>query len=294
MNIILRFALILSIFVISCNPEDQDHLKIPAPVSGGSVRAQVPPENSFFDFTDLSQAKIVMDLSAYDFEGGALIESYEIFVSFTDFSSGASTDPELYTSVTSFPTTLEITAEDIADFLELPNGIDDLDGGDTFAFTMEVHMKDGRVFTADNTSDDIVLENNSRGTFFFNTFVGCPSDLAGNYKLEIVSSNIGLNNFAQSLDGTVTELSPAVYALSDGTMDIFGPDFPIGMRFLEICGNIIVQSPSIDYPTLVIYNQGPGTGYDPDTGVITFDITYNDGSCCGLGGIQYTFTATPQ
>lgn len=294
LKIFASLTMVTLLIVAGCNPEDQDHLKIPALVSGGTVRAVLPPENSFLDFTDITKAKLIMDLTAYDFEGGKLVQSYDIYVSYTDLSAGETYDEKLYTKVTTFPSRLEITSQNLADFFELPNGIDDLDGGDTFAFTMEVHMKDGRIFTAENTSDDIVLENNSRGTFFLNTFVGCPSALAGNYKLEIVSSNIGLGNFAQSLDATITQVSPAVYELSDGTMDFFGPDFPIGMKFLEICGSIFIQAPSVDFPTLVIFNQGAGTSYDQETGVITFDVTYNDASCCGLPGIQYTFTATPE
>ena len=61
-NKVLIYALLTTVAFVGCNPEDQDHLKVPAPVSGGSVWAVIPPENSFFDFTDLSTAKLVWNL----------------------------------------------------------------------------------------------------------------------------------------------------------------------------------------------------------------------------------------
>lgn len=282
--------LLFGVFAISCNEEDNDHLVVDV-VSAGSVRAIVPAEFSFLNFEDLPNAKYVMDLTAYDFEDGNLIESYDIYGTYTSYVFGETSDRVLLESVTSFPSRVEFTAAELAQAFGVPNGIDGLSGGDTFAFDMEVQMKDGRTFTAANTSDDIVLENNSRGTFFLNTFVGCPSALAGTYTLDLVSSNIPASNFTTPLDATIVALTPGVYTIDDGTMGLFGT--PVGLQFAEICGEITVTEPSVNFATLVIYNQLAGTSFDPATGVITFDLVLDDNTCCGAAGIEFKFTATP-
>jgi hypothetical protein len=112
-----------------------------------------------------------------------------------------------------------------------------------------------------------------------------------------VSSNIGPENFRSPFDITITKVGSDQYRLSDGTMDIFregDAPFPIGLDFRDVCENVAIVRPSPDFPTLVLFDNKGGSSYDPVTGVLTFDIVYNAGSCCGLAGIEYKFTATPK
>ncbi|WP_242082678.1 hypothetical protein [Aestuariivivens sediminis] len=36
-----------------------------------------------------------------------------------------------------------------------------------------------------------------------------------------------------------------------------------------------------------------GSSLDQDSGIITLDLEYTSGSCCGLPGIKYTLQLTP-
>ena len=215
------------LFFIGCNPEDDDHLRIPPIQSGGSVWAKVDPANAFFDVSDLSNTKYVLDLEAFDFEDGNLIQQYDIYVSFVDASEGTTSDTVFLKTATTFPSQLEITPSEIATALGLSDGLDAFGAGDFFNFTMEVVMKDGTVFSRDNTSDDIVLENNSRGTFFLSTFIGCPSfdinDLIGTY-------NITSDAFGLSLTST-TEVIAGPSANQVIIKDVFGHGLDMTVTF---------------------------------------------------------------
>ena len=69
-------------------------------------------------------------------------------------------------------------------------------------------------------------------------------------------------------------------------MDIFGPNFPIKYRFTDICGSLTADVESVDYGGQIAIKFNPGTGIDPNTGVITFSIEYVSTSCCGLADAQ--------
>lgn len=207
----------------------------------------------------------------------------------------------LISSLTAWPETITLTIDDlIAAFDDGVIHRDSLALGDQFQITGGFNLEDGRKLPGFVTSVDGTptlafspsFANQPGLVMNLVYLVTCPSNLAGSYTAELVSSNVDASNFRTPQPVTVTGAG-GVYQLSDGTLDIFGPDFPIGMAFSEICESITVTPASIDFPAQVIYTQGPGTSYDPDTGVITFDITYAATSCCGLAGIQYTFTITP-
>lgn len=122
--------------------------------------------------------------------------------------------------------------------------------------------------------------------------VACASALAGTYDLTLISGNSGE---ATTLPNqTITAVSPGYYEISDMTMDIFGPGFPIKYRFTDICGNLKPDFGSVDYGTLVTVKFNAGTAVDALTGEITFDIKYIPPSCCGLEGIKTVFKATPK
>lgn len=185
-NISFLFFLATMLVIEGCNPEDNEHWKVADVESGGSVRAVVDPNNAFFDVSNIETAKFAADLTAYDFNDGKDIASYDVYVSFVDASEGTSSDTVFVKSITQFPSRMEILTTEIATALGLESPTA-FDAGDFFNFIMAVKMKDGRVFSHLNTSDDIKLENNSRGTFFLNTFVGCPTfdiaSLVGTYDI---------------------------------------------------------------------------------------------------------------
>ena len=207
----------------------------------------------------------------------------------------------LISNVSSWPETITLGIDDV--IAAFDPGIINRDSialGDQFQIAAGIDFEDGRkipAFIEDSGGVPVLnysprFANQPGLAVSLNYLVTCPSDLAGEYTAELVSSSIAASNFKTPMDVTVTG-SGGSYKINDGTLDIF-VNFPVGLAFSEICEEITVVGPSPDYPTAVIFVQGPGTSYDPDTGVITFDITYDNSSCCGLGGIQYTFTITPK
>lgn len=182
----INLACIIAATLMISSCEDEELSPMPDFQSGGLVKAKIPEANSFFNLGDLSTAKVVMNLEATDKEGGTLIEAYEIYVAYYNATTGESTDTVLLTTVSSFPSSYEVTAATLVDMFQLPNGLASLNGGDLFNFDMKVIMKDGREFSQDNSSAAIVQEPNSKGTFRYTAFVGCPfvaADMAGTYEL---------------------------------------------------------------------------------------------------------------
>ncbi len=277
----------------------------------------------YIDFQDLDQATMelmvdfVIDVPQSD-DGGltnggdgrehtstefAEVSSVQLAVSYNGASSSV-IESGVISEVTSWPATFTFKGvQDLIDAIPSLNSKDDIQLGDVFTFVCGVTLADGRelpAFITDasgnslpNYSVNFAGSGNNPGfEYAISYLVTCPSDLAGNYTSTVLSSNIALSNFRTPQPVTVTG-SGGSYILSDGTADIFGPDFPLGLAFSEICGEIFITPGSIEFPTLVIYDLNSAT-YDPVTDVITFDITYNANSCCGLPGIQYVLQIEPE
>lgn len=263
--------------LIGCNPEDDDHLKIPPPESGGSVWAKVDPAQSFFDISDLANTRYAMDLQAFDFEGGTLVQQYDVYVSFVDASEGTTSDTVLLTSVTQFPSRLEITPTQIAAALQIDEGIAAFDAGDFFNFTMEVIMKDGKVFNRNNTSDDIVLEENGRGTFLLSTFIGCPSfdinSLIGQYTITKDEWEVTLTTTTEVVAGA----SPNQVIIKD----VFGHGLDMTVTF--------------DAQGIATVNPRQNTWEPTNFGLVGFGKGYSLGngrgfSCIGMITLDFVYS----
>ena len=165
-----------------------------------------------------------------------------------------------------------------------------MDLGDNFMFSVRLNMASGAVY--DRYSPDL-LGNTNRVFISYN--VACPSDLEGTYKAEITSGS-GPFWGVEEMTVTVTELSAGYYEINDITMDIFGDatgPFPIAYRFSEVCGKILLDPGSVDFPTQILIDDAGGSSVNTETGVITFDLIYDAASCCGLAGGKFKFTAIP-
>lgn len=203
----------------------------------------------------------------------------------------------LFSNVT-LPGDFTLTTNDVfAAFSELDSS-DDFKLGDVLTISTKFTMADGRVLSllnddgTDNTGTTV--SNSKLVTIKISYPVSCPTMLEGNYTSTVISSNLPIaGNFRSPQPVTITQPAAGTYNLSDGTADIFGPDFPIGLEFTDVCGTITVTEKSLSFPGQVDFAQGPGTGLNQDTGVITLDLTFTPTSCCGLAGIQYTLQLTP-
>jgi len=303
MKKIIRYSLLVALLIngLSCRDED----KVPYPDMNQNIGAitlvDPNPDKMYFNaLNDLALEEIEFELDVDDFDVTEIV-SVDLQLVYTEKDAlvdieGNPTDsvyaPMIVGNLSTFPSTVRLTGQEIADLLG--KDISDLKVGDNFLITFPILTGDGRRLTVALNSD---LCNEpaqpSFGGCSFQWSISCPSDLAGEYTLELLASNIGPENFKSPMNATIMELAASYYQLSDGTLDIFGPDFPIGMRFTEVCSEISIVGPSVEYPDLVIFDQGANCSYDQATGVITFDVIYNSASCCGLAGIEYTFTATP-
>lgn len=280
----LRYiALILAVFIGSCVDEDKN----PIPdFTRSSIPVFTPgtSDTGFIDFLDFSNSNISF---AVDKKGTEAVQNIDLTITFNNSQMGASNTVVLST-VSSLPQEINLTFDELlAQFSPEVVTADTLGLGDSFVVGGNVLLADGRYLTA-SYSPSVVANDQ----VFLTYNVACASDLGGSYDLTLVS---GDNGEVSSLPNqTITQVSPGYYEISDLTMDIFGPNFPVKYRFTDICGNLTADVGSVDYGTQITIQINPGTTIDPVTGEITFDIVYIAPSCCGLEGIQTVFKATPK
>jgi hypothetical protein len=77
-------------------------------------------------------------------------------------------------------------------------------------------------------------------------------------------------------------------------MGLFGAATPVAYNFTDICNQISVAAASRDFGSQVALEAQAGTNYNADTGVITMDLSYASVSCCGIAGLTFSYSLTPQ
>lgn len=282
-NQLKYIALILAAFIGSCVDEDKN----PIPDftrSSIPVFTQGSADTGFIDFLDFNKSNLSF---AVDKKGTEPVENIDITVTFNNSETGES-ETVIASTLNSLPGEIDLTFDELLGLFP-PEVVtaDTLDLGDSFVVGGNVLLADGRYL--DGGYSPSVASNDP---VFLTYNVACASDLAGTYDLALVS---GDNGEATSLPNqTIAQVSPGYYEISDMTMDIFGPNFPVKYRFTDICGTLTADVGSVDYGTQITVKLNAGTTVDPVTGEITFDIEYIAPSCCGLEGIKTVFKATPK
>lgn len=276
-------ALILAVFIGSCVDEEKN----PVPEftrSSIPIFAPGSTDTGFIDFLDFNNSRLSF---AVDKKGTAAVQNIDVTITFNNSETGES-KTVVASTVSSLPGEIDLTFDQLLSLFP-PEVVtaDTLDLGDSFVVGGNVLLADGRYL--DGGYSPSVVSNDP---VYLTYNVACASDLAGTYDLTLIS---GDNGEATALSGqTIAEVSPGYYEISDMTMDIFGPDFPVKYRFTDICGTLTADVGSVDYGTQITVKINPGTVVDPVTGEITFDIEYIAPSCCGLEGIKTVFKATPK
>lgn len=265
----------------------RDEAIYPIPdITSGSIPVFLAKDadTGFVDFLDLDATHVSFEV---DRLGSEDVSSVDVWVTFNNAETGES-ETVAHSTVSAFPQQIDLTIDQmIALFPGEVVTRDTLSLGDSFVVGGNVLLADGR-YLEGGYSPSVVANN----PVFLTYNVACASDLAGTYDLTLVS---GTNGEATSLSNqTITAINPGYYEISDGTMDIFGPNFPVKYRFTDICGTLTADVESVDYGGQIAIKFNPGTGIDPVTGVITFSIEYVSTSCCGLAGIKTVFKATPK
>lgn len=276
-------TLLLALLIGSCEDEE----KFPVPDftrSSIPVFAQGETDTGFINYLDLPSTTLSFNV---DRTGMEEVTSIDVMVTFNNNETGES-ESVMHSTVPSFPQTINLTFSELLSLF--PTDVvtsDTLSLGDSFIVGGNVLLADGRYLEGGYSPSVVANES-----VYLTYNVACASALAGTYDLTLIS---GTNGEASSLTNqTITTIAPGYYEISDMTMDIFGPGFPIKYRFTDICGNLTADGASVDFGTQIKIRLNAGTIVDDATGEITFDIEYISPSCCGLLGIKTVFKATPK
>lgn len=273
--------LLVASMIVSCENKDG---QLYNDFESGAIPIFTPGEDDpgLIDFADLDNVELSFSVDIEKTKSD--VESFDLIISYNNSADG-STSQVVYETVTAWPAVFTFTMDELLSEFD-PDVVaeEDLKLGDSFTFGANVLMKDGRYLDGGYAPSILATKAVIR-----NYGVACPSALAGTYDLELISGENGEVDALENI--AITELSPGSYQIEDITMDIFGPDFPIRYNFTDVCGTLTPAVGSVDYGTLVNVKFNAGTGYDPVTGDITFNIEYISPSCCGLLGIKTSFIA---
>jgi hypothetical protein len=281
-NKVRYIALILLVaFTGACRDEetypipDFDRSSIP-------VFLQKDSDTGFINFLDFDATIVSFDVDRRGAEG---VERIDVLITFNNSETGESTTVP-YSAVNTFPTPITLSFDELIGIF--PTEVvtqDTLDLGDSFQVGGNTLLTDGRYLTGGYSpsvvaNDPVILTYN----------VACASDLAGTYDFVKIS---GAGTATTLLNQTIVQRAPGYYEVPDISMEFFAAT-PVKYRFTDICGEFFPDAASVDFGTQVVVKLNAGTGVDPVTGVITFNVEYIAPSCCGLAGNKVTFTATPK
>lgn len=254
-NLLLIF--LSAIIIFSCKDDDLD----PRPDLNENVGAvtlvQVNPDKNFFNLNaaDFSaeEVEFTVDVDGFDITG---IRDVEVQVVYTDAGAifdplrGGSVDsvfaPIVLSTLTSFPSTVSITTQAVADALGLP--LDSLQLGDDFQVTLPINTTDGRTLTTALSSD---LCNQPAQPSFGGCgvawAVACPSTLDGIADYTITSATAPVT----ATSGTIEWVNegPGVYSWDSytfgGYQTLYGcceQDRSSSLKFSDVCNELTMSA----------------------------------------------------
>ena len=249
----------------------------------------------------LDSAIFSVELEEQDNQDGALLESVDVYVSFSDGSpdegdsTGAAAGEVFLMNIpaSSWSTdtpfglpryTLTITAQDFINTVGL-SGFDAIFGGDVFTTRLELNLTDGRVFS-DFNAGGIITGGFFASPFRYNTPVVCPVEEAfftGEYLAEQTAPSIfGYDTFDPDGGGVILELFNAATAPGAGlvqpaeaesltsTQRAFDAFYLAALGFDNartyildyVCGEVVIPTGQ----TTGLTCGGPGITLGPPTG----------------------------
>jgi len=260
----------------------EENVRIPDFQEAPNVRIVVASANSYFDFSDLANAKLIYDIYSEDYDN---IES--VVIRFRYQKNGAAAcnlygclGPFVVKTYTSEDLSSskgkildeEITIDDVLTAVGLT--IPDITGGDQFFFENVTTMKDGRIYptVTPNGTDNVPAIFDTPGAHFtasFSAIVGCPVSAAftGAYSFTQISGPAnwnGTGNIFATGNVTLSSVNPITRTFTVTYLSFTGRTF----RFILLCNNLIVPLQSAGL------SCGGGT---PDMAWVTDPVpgTYN-------------------
>jgi len=265
-SILALFA--VSLFLVSCESDYEPAHEITP--NGGFVRWDTETEkiNFLFDLTENPNPV---------FEGPIMapsgnVASYDL--SFSLVTAQGTQGPFFLKSVTTLPTTLTFSAQEVADAANLE--LDEVKG--RLDFNAVVTNTNGQSFTTEDFTGDL-FNPGQRQAMQFSINILCPSDLGGTFDYVQTDMQAAGSACDGEITGTVTwtETSEGAYDISDVSFGLFGHcygDSPaVGPTLNDAC-DVISLSGSDQYGDSYTYTvvkiEGP---------VMTLEWTntFNDG-----------------
>jgi hypothetical protein len=277
----IQIAMLGAALLIVSSCRDEDAVRMPD-IAKGALPILTNVGDGFINLLDIDATNINFNVDLQEYGN---VQSADLLAMYTDFSTGQRHTVTIR-QLQEWPINVTLSVDEVIG--NFPNAVvtkESLDLGDNFEFFLRLNMTDGSVY--DRYSPDL-RGNTNRVYLSFS--VACPSDLAGNYRIDVNTSVSNMYNLT-TMNVQIREISPGYYQISDITTNLFG--FAIGYRFRDICNQIIPDVGSVDFPTQVLLQDVGQSMVDDGTGAITFDLVYSASSCCGLAGGRLRFVATP-
>lgn len=324
----LKYLLLAVPFAITLNSCDSDEQvdELIDSVERGAILRTVEIFSNELPI-GVADAEFSVRVEEQDEEDGGLLQSVDIFVSFTDGSpddgdsSGAITGDVMVSSIgadqfengpNGLPrATITVTLDAMLAALNLT--ADDLFGGDVFRTRLQLNLTDGRSFTNDGGDNVDVNGNVASGSFFlspffYNSNVVCPVPdeyLIGDYLMERISTTE--DPFFPSFGQAIADQPVTITGSGAARSFVFsyfptGFDFPQVMNLTLSCNNFLVMGTaesgtlgcgdgSIGQSTPEVPSQ-----YDlSDDSVVEIDfLDFEPDAGCGTGNYPVTILLTRQ
>lgn len=318
MKNILRYVFILALIIsfTSCGNDERIVDEVFDGTTSGAVLRTISSINEIaIGAVDPQFFNLVIE--EQDAQEGDLLESVDVFITFTDASTGTTTTEAMVENIpasefsTDTPFGLPRTTimYSFAEMLAI-TGVDEADtfGGDSFSIRLALNLTDGRVFTNTNTAGVVTGGFfNSPFRYVVNLVCSVPENyLLGDYTVQRTSS--GTNPFIGCC-GVAWDPAPQTITIGgSGATRTFQysyfPDPAIGFQFPQAitmnlsCGNLIFTGTAAS-STLgcdggaTTITQGPteppaqySLANDTDFEIDIIDFAHDGG--CGTGSYNVT------
>lgn len=289
--------------LIQCTDEQALPLVILDEVEKGAYPRLVKESDNLLDLFDVDGSVYEYKIEFIDADGGNLVEEYVVDLYFEDNSPGnedKSTGPYEFIRLDASDfedgkngykeaPSIRIEGRQVLDALDLVE--DDVYTGDVFKFKARVTMKDGRVFSNDNSSATI-SGSGFRGHFNFTMRAACSSDLEGFYEYTLLETFCG-NIHREKGKVEIIALGDGVYSMSDwslGALDncsLFC--FPMwgNLSFTEICGEVSFTGFEGEYGAIWEFKSE----IEGENWTISFSNTFEESGTSVInfpGGVPFT------
>jgi hypothetical protein len=253
------FLLGALVFLSSCRDFVEPNIPYSEFDNGAYLRT-IARTSTTFNYFSLGSSKFALTLEAVDNEDGATVETVEIKVQHRRLIPGVGLEytpsaPVLIKTLSAadfapntdsrfLRSSFEITAAEAIAAVGLTPA--DIEGADTFEFSLILNDKFGRSFNRENVSGNIAGAPFYDSPFQYFVNVICPSDLGGTYEFTQTNMDSAYGTCAGTISGTTTwtpvASSPGAYSITDGTFgffDCYGDSWGSGsVRINDACGTL--------------------------------------------------------